>query len=317
VRDALKPSIVTFPISSIRRSLLAWYARHGRTRLPWRVRRSPYFTLVSEFMLQQTQVDRVVPRFEAFVERYPHVAALAAASPADVVRAWKGLGYNARAIRLKAVADAVVSRHGGEMPSDTGTLRALPGIGPYTAAAIRAFAFNLDDAPVDTNVRRIVHRLRYGIEYPAQASARELGVQARALAPSSKSHDWNSSLMDLGATICTARAPQCPICPLRLTCVSAPIDLASLKQRRKTDSVLAGSSNAAIPFEKTARYARGRIVDRLRELPPGERISLLDLHRSLASALPDRTANDVRTFVTALEHEGLVCSDGERIALRE
>jgi A/G-specific adenine glycosylase len=267
-------------------------------------------------MLQQTQVDRVVPHFEAFIGRFPNFAALAAASSADVVRAWKGLGYNSRAVRLKAVADAVVARHGGAMPSDASQLRALPGIGPYTAAAIRAFAFDLDDAPVDTNVRRIVHRVCFGIEHPARASAREVGARARALAPAGEAHDWNSSLMDLGATICTARAPQCSICPLRRTCAASPIDLAWLERCRKADAS-PKSRKPAVPFEKTARYARGRIVDRLRDLPPGERISLLDLHRSLASLLPDRSANDVRTFVASLEREGLIASDGERIALRE
>jgi A/G-specific adenine glycosylase len=305
------------PVRSIRRSLLIWYARRGRAKLPWRVRRNPYYTLVSEFMLQQTQVDRVVPRFEAFVERFPNFAALAAASPADVLRAWKGLGYNSRAVRLKAVADAVVARYDGAMPSETDALRALPGVGPYTAAAIRAFAFDLDDAPVDTNVRRIVHRLFFGIEYPAQVPARELAAHARSLARLGKAHDWNSALMDLGAAICTARAPQCPICPLRRTCSAAPIDPAGLERRRRMARALPEPRKPSVPFEKTNRYARGRIVDRLRELPPGARISLLDLHRALSPLLPGRSENDVRAFVSGLERDGLVSSDGERVALRE
>ncbi len=302
---------------SIRRSLLVWYERHGRALLPWRVRRGAYSTLVSEFMLQQTQVDRVVPRFDAFVERFPDFATLAAASPADVLRAWKGLGYNSRAVRLKAVADAVVARHGGAMPSAAEALRGLPGIGAYTAAAVRAFAFHLDDAPVDTNVRRIVHRLFFGIEYPAQAPPRELAALARELVPIGKAHDWNSALMDLGATICTARSPQCSICPLRRTCAAAPIDPAALERRRRATRPSPQSRKPAVPFEETNRYARGRIVDRLRELPPGERISLLDLHRALSPLLPGRSERDVRSFVTALERDGLVSSDGERVALRE
>ena len=300
---------------AIRRSLLAWYAREGRAGLPWRARRDPYYTLVSEFMLQQTQVDRVVPRFKEFVQRFAHFAALSAASTADVVRAWKGLGYNTRAIRLKAVADAVIARHGGTMPRETGALRALPGVGAYTAAAIRAFAFDLDDAPIDTNVRRIVHRLYFGIEHPAQASPRELSARALALVPSGRAHDWNSSLMDLGASICTARAPQCPKCPLRKSCAAAPIDAATLERRRR--AALPATRKPPVAFEKTARYARGRIVDRLRELPPGERISLLDLHRALSAMLPDRSAGDVRALVTSLERDGLISGDGDRIALRE
>ena len=302
---------------AIRRSLLIWYERQGRALLPWRVRRSAYSTLVSEFMLQQTQVDRVVPRFDAFIERFPDFATLAAASAADVLRAWKGLGYNSRAVRLKAVADAVVACHDGAMPSTTEALRALPGIGAYTAAAVRAFAFDLDDAPVDTNVRRIVHRLFFGIEHPAQAPPRELATLARALVPSGRAHDWNSALMDLGATICTARAPHCSICPLRRTCAAAPIDPAAFERRRRAAGSLSPARKPVAPFEKTNRYARGRIVDRLRELPPGQRISLLDLHRALSPLLPGRTERDVRSFVTALERDGLVSSDGERVALRE
>ncbi|MEO6835304.1 MAG: A/G-specific adenine glycosylase [Candidatus Tumulicola sp.] len=302
--------------SVIRSALLAWYVRRGRARLPWRTVRDPYYTLVSEFMLQQTQVDRVVPRFEAFVARFPDFAALARASLADVLRAWKGLGYNSRAVRLRAVAEAVETRYGGTMPSDAGELRSLPGIGRYTAAAIRAFAFDLDDAPVDTNVRRIVHRACFGIEHPRRASARELDERARALVPPGRAHDWNSSLMDLGASICTARAPKCSICPLRRGCAAAPIDPASLERLRKSVAKTR-SPQEAVPFEKTTRYARGRIVDRLRDLGAGERISLLDLHRVLEPVLPDRSLDDVRGFVSALERDGLLASDGERIALRE
>lgn len=266
-------------------------------------------------MLAQTQVSRVIPHFETFVGRFPDFTALANASLADVVRAWKGLGYNSRAVRLKAVADAVVAHHGGSMPTDTPALRSLPGVGAYTAAAIRAFAFNLDDAPVDTNIRRVVHRLRFGIEHPPRASANELGTYARKLVPRGRAHDWNSSLMDLGATICTARAPGCTRCPVQGSCAAAPIDPAALERERTAASRRARAPS--VPFEKTARFARGRIVDRLRALAPGERISLLDLHRVLAPLLPSRDVHDVGVLVTSLERDGLVARDGDRISLRE
>ncbi|HVR48019.1 MAG TPA: A/G-specific adenine glycosylase [Candidatus Binatia bacterium] len=297
-------------INSVRlqRRLLRWYARHGRANLPWRVRRDPYRTVVSEFMLGQTQVDRVVSKFEAFIERFPDFAALARASTADVLREWKGLGYNSRAVRLHRLAKAVIERHGGELPSESEALRSLSGVGPYTAAAVRAFAFDLDDAPMDTNVRRVVHRLCLGVEHPPRATARELTARARELVPAGRAHDWNSALMDLGATICTARSPQCVRCPLRAHCAAAPIDSAQLHVSYRAPT---------LPFKRTARYARGRIVDRLRDLPPGRRISLLDLHRAVAPAMPDRSVADVREFVTALERDGLVSSDGDGIALRE
>ncbi len=299
---------------TLQERLLAWYRRHGRAALPWRVARDPYYTLVSEFMLQQTQVDRVAPSFAAFVERFPDVASLARASVADVLRQWKGLGYNSRAVRLKGVADAVLALHGGVIPSDRAALRALPGIGPYTAAAIRAFAFDIDDAPVDTNIRRIMHRLFYGIEYPLAAAARELDRRARELVPPGAAHDWNSALMDLGATICTARAPKCLLCPLRRDCAAAPIDAAALDARRAANAKTR-SRQQATKFERTTRYARGRIVDRLRDLPAGSRISLLDLHHSIEPELPGRTIEDVRALVAALERDGLVARDGERVAL--
>jgi A/G-specific adenine glycosylase len=303
-------------VNVIRHTLTTWYRANGRSQLPWRVTRDPYLTLVSEFMLQQTQVDRVVPKFTAFVERFPGFAALAAASTADVLREWKGLGYNSRAVRLKAVAQAVRDRFAGVMPHETALLRELPGVGPYTAAAVRAFAFDLDDAPVDTNIRRIVHRLFFGMEFPPKASAAELDERASALVPPGQAHDWNSAMMDLGAGICTARGPKCLICPLRDDCDAAPIDAASLEAARRA-SAKPRSAQGALRFEETTRYARGRIVDRLRELPPGGAISLLDLHRAVEPLLPGRAIEDVDELVGALERDGLVARSGERIALAE
>ena len=297
-------------------ALFTWYRMHGRKTLPWRTRRNPYRTLVSEFMLAQTQVDRVVPKFEAFVASFPNFAALATASRAEVLRQWKGLGYNSRAVRLHELARVVVERYGGVLPSEREHLRALPGIGPYTASAVRAFAFDIDDAPIDTNVRRIVNRLFFGLEYPRAAPARELDGQARALVPAGDSHDWNSAMMDLGAAICTARAPKCLICPLRNECAAAPVDAAELERLRASASNRR-TPEQSIPFERTTRFARGRIVDRLRELPPGERISLLDLHHSIAPAVAGRSLEEITEFVTGLERDGLVTRAGTSVALRE
>jgi A/G-specific adenine glycosylase len=301
-------------LKTIQDRLLEWYRGHGRAALPWRVVRNPYYTLVSEFMLQQTQVDRVVPAFRAFVKRFPDFASLARAARGDVLRQWRGLGYNARAIRLKGVAEAVVERYAGTMPADATALRSLPGIGSYTAAAIRVFAFDIDDAPIDTNIRRIVHRLFFGVEYPGAASAHELDERARRLVPPGAAHDWNSALMDLGATVCTARTPKCLLCPLRSDCAAAPIDADSLDAARLASARL-GSTQAAVAFERTTRYARGRIIDLLRDLPPGEHVSLLDLHRSIEAVVPGRSIEEVRALVSALERDGLVSRDGERLAL--
>ncbi|MBV8118162.1 MAG: A/G-specific adenine glycosylase [Candidatus Eremiobacteraeota bacterium] len=267
-------------------------------------------------MLQQTQVDRVVPKFEEFIERFPTIASLAQASVADVLRLWQGLGYNSRAVRLLDVAVAVRDRFGGVVPHDLDSLRTLPGIGPYTAAAIAAFAYDMRVAPIDTNIRRIVHRLFFGLEYPVKATHTQLDEKARSLVPAGKAHDWNSALMDLGSTICTARNPKCLLCPLQKNCVAAPIDPAALDSARRRHAKKRSPQNA-IPFERTTRFARGRIIDRLRALRAGERISLLDLHGELTTVLRERTLEELDALVAILEREGLVARDGALIALRD
>jgi A/G-specific adenine glycosylase len=296
-------------------ALLAWYARHGRRHLPWRTTRDPYRIVVSEFMLQQTQVERVIPLYEAFLARFPDVAALAVADAGDVVRAWRGLGYNSRAIRLHALARAVVARHGGALPHETEALRALPGIGAYTAAAIRAFAFERDDAAMDVNLRRVVHRVAFGLEHPPLADARALDTLALAAVPSGAAHDWNSALMDLGATLCTARAPKCLVCPLRERCAAAPVDPQRLAERAKLHAPRRPPQNA-IPFERTTRFLRGRIIDRLRDVPPRETIALEALSHDLAAIVPADRLPEIPEIVDALVRDGIVARLTSGIRLR-
>ncbi|HEV8020284.1 MAG TPA: hypothetical protein VGP41_03405 [Candidatus Lustribacter sp.] len=295
-------------------SLLDWYRVHGRAHLPWRQTRDPYRILVSEFMLQQTQVDRVLPVYEAFVAAFPDFAALAAADAADAVRLWRGLGYNSRATRLHALARTVVERHDGRLPSDRDALLALPGIGPYTASAVRAFAFELDDVALDTNVRRIAHRTGFGLEYPPLAGDAELDARARAALVPGTAHDWNSAMMDIGATICTARAPKCLLCPLRPGCAAAPVDAAVLaaraaKARRR-------SPQEAIPFERTTRFLRGRIVDRLRDVPRGTALELDQLISDLEPLVPADRLSEIAAVAGALERDGLVERRGSGLCLR-
>jgi A/G-specific adenine glycosylase len=295
--------------------LIAWFERFGRSTLPWRTNREPYRVAVSEFMLQQTQVERVVPIFEAFVARWPSFGALAAASQADVVRAWKGLGYNSRAVRLHRLARVTVERYGGKLPSGEAPLRELPGVGPYTARAIAAFAFNAGVVAFDTNVRRIVHRTQLGLEWPPLANDSELEAIAARLIPADAGYRFNSALMDLGATLCTARAPKCLLCPLQTTCVAAPIDpsrLALLARRHAK----ARSPQERLRFEATTRYVRGRIIDRLRALSSHERISLIDLYDELAAGLEHHDAAAVEHVALALERDGVIerGEDGIRLS---
>jgi A/G-specific adenine glycosylase len=296
--------------------LLDWFARHGRSALPWRTDRAPYRVTVSEFMLQQTQVDRVVPIFSRFIAAWPDFAALANASQADVVRAWKGLGFNSRAVRLHKLARAVIERYAGVLPSNEDELLALPGIGPYTARAIAAFAFDADVAALDTNVRRVVHRTKLGVEWPPLATQRELDSLAAALVPHGCGFAFNSAVMDLGATICTARAPKCLLCPLAPVCAAAPIDAATLAARA-TANAPPRSPQERLRFEATTRFVRGRVIDRLRALPAGERISLLALHEALAPELRHHDARALDAVVSGLERDGVVerADSGVRLAV--
>jgi A/G-specific adenine glycosylase len=295
-------------------ALLAWYREHGRTHLPWRTTRDPYRVLVSEFMLQQTQVERVIPLYAAFLDAFPDVRALAAAEAGDVVRMWRGLGYNSRAVRLHALAQTVVRDHGGVLPSERDALLALPGIGPYTASALRAFAFDLDDVALDTNIRRIVHRTAFGLEHPPLAGERELDAMARANVPHGSAHDWNSAMMDVGATICTARAPKCLLCPLRSSCAATPVDAADLASRAARHAKR--SPQEALPFERTTRFLRGRIVDRLRDLAPGETLHLDELSASLAAIVPGDRLAEIPAVAEALDRDGIVVVSGGSLRLR-
>ena len=265
-------------------------------------------------MLQQTQVDRVVPIFERFVAAWPGFAALAAASQADVVRAWKGLGYNSRAVRLHKLARAVCERYGGELPADEASLRDLPGIGPYTSRAIAAFAFDADVAALDTNVRRIVHRTQLGLEWPPLAGPAALDALAAGLVPRGAGFAFNSALMDLGATLCSARAPKCLLCPLVSACAAAPVDAAGLAARA-AEHAPRRTPQERLRFEATTRYVRGRVIDRLRALPAHERISFVDLHGDLAPHLEEHDAAALESAVAALERDGVVERGAEGLRL--
>ena len=202
--------------------LLVWYDRHRR-KLPWRAlpgeRPDPYRVWLSEIMLQQTTIKTVVPYFARFAARWPSVRALAAAPLEDVLKLWAGLGYYARARHLHACAKAVVERHGGHFPQSQVALAALPGIGPYTAAAIAAIAFDAPAAAVDGNVERVVARL-YAVAAELPAAKSEIRRLTERLVPSQRAGDFAQAVMDLGATICTPKKPACAVCPWMGACAA-------------------------------------------------------------------------------------------------
>jgi A/G-specific adenine glycosylase len=211
------------PVSSPQPTgLLAWYDRHRR-KLPWRAppgeRADPYRVWLSEIMLQQTTVKTVGPYYARFLARWPNIRALAAAPLDEVLKSWAGLGYYARARNLHACAAAVVERYGGTFPSEEASLRDLPGIGAYTAAAIAAIAFDARAAPVDGNIERVIARL-YAIETPLPAAKPEISRLAQALTPRRRTGDFAQAMMDLGATICTPKTPACALCPWNGSCTA-------------------------------------------------------------------------------------------------
>ena len=242
-------------------ALLTWYRRERRD-LPWRRTRDPYAILVSEVMLQQTQVARVVPRYEAWLERWPTAEALAAAPLADVLREWVGLGYNRRAVRLWEAA-RVVARDG--WPE---SLQDLPGVGPYTAAAVGSFALGRQEVAVDTNVKRLFARLGRTLVPPPGRAA-----------------EFNQATMELGATVCTARAPRCDVCPLALRCGGQGEEARGRSQGR---------------FEGSNRWVRGRVVAAL----------------AAGEGLPtDIAAERLEHALQGLLRDGLIRRTGEAYAL--
>jgi A/G-specific adenine glycosylase len=249
-------------------ALLSWYEAVRRP-LPWRFTRDPWALLVSEVMLQQTQAARVVPHYERFLARFPSAASFAAASPADAIAAWSGLGYNRRALSLQAAARAIAAVGWPERLED------LPGVGPYTAAAVASFAWDAQVAAVDTNVRRVAQRI---------------GVAPAELLPERRHADWNQAAMELGARVCRARAPSCDACPAAPWCGS----------RGRVEVAPRAAGATAPRFEETDRWLRGRIVAALAagaSLPAG--IEPARLERALAG----------------LERDGLVERDGSGVGL--
>ena len=240
-----------------RRQALAWGASHRRA-FPWRATRDPWAILVSEVMLQQTQAERVVVPYSRFLAAFPNPATCARAGAAEVVRVWAGLGFNRRALHLHAAATSVTSRHAGAVPRDLRALMALPGVGSYTARAVLSFGHGIDAAVVDTNVLRVLSRCVHGTGLTTAEAQRT----ADELLPPAASWEFNQSMFDLGATVCTAQAPRCSVCPLSRQCRWR----AGGGPEAGADPWRAcGSVRAQPPFAGSDRQGRGRLLAQLRE----------------------------------------------------
>ncbi len=284
---------IEFP-PGLRDAILTWYAARGRT-LPFRGATDPYAILVSEAMAQQTQVARAGEAWTRFMVRFPTVDTLAAAAPADVLRAWQGLGYNRRALNLWRAAHVIVEQHGGRVPSDLPALEALPGVGPYTARAIAALAFGLPVGAVDTNVRRVLGRILAG--GVGVFGTAQMQILADAAVPPDRPGEWTHALMDLGAMLCASRRPACEACPAQAWCryVTTPAEPVSVAH----GPARSAARETAAAFVTTSRWLRGRIVDRLREAP-GAGWTAVD------APIGGHGAAAVETALAALEREGLI-----------
>ncbi len=289
------------PVAQVRAigsAIDAWGRAEGESRrsdLPWRATRDPWAVLVSETLAQQTQLARVVPAYHRFLAAFPNPAVCAAAPLGDILRAWDGMGYNRRAKYLHGAARVIVADHGGAVPEDLEALLALPGVGPYTARAVLAFAFEHDVGVVDTNAGRVIARCVVG--HPVRPVEGQLLVDA--MVPTGRGWSFGQALLDLGATVCTARAPDCRACPLRRRCRWAGAGNPDPDPARGS----AGVSVAQGRFGGSDRQARGRLVSALRSGP-------LDAGEVAGAAGWPGELERTARVVDGLVAEGLVVADG-------
>ncbi len=316
-------------IPALQTNLLAWFNANARD-LPWRRTRDPYQILVSEVMLQQTQVDRVILKYHAFLAAFPTLEALAAAPTADVIRLWAGLGYNRRAVNLQRTAQTVLADHGGVFPATLPDLLHLPGIGPYTAGAIACFAFEQDVAFMDTNIKRVLRRACTDpLSAPTDGDLLTIG---KALVPPGQGWAWNQAIMELGALICTAAGPACWRCPISAHCVdyaarsiadealvlamggdahfsvpaAPPAQTASFRAHTRERKV---TYKPEAPFKGSNRWYRGRAVEALRKLPSGALMPLTELGPLVKPEYSAEDAAWLRTLLSGLERDGLAVLD--------
>ncbi|MEU2071458.1 A/G-specific adenine glycosylase [Streptomyces anulatus] len=250
-------STQTPPAASLHTPVIGWFEQHARD-LPWRrPEAGAWSVMVSEFMLQQTPVSRVLPVYEQWLARWPRPADLAAEAPGEAVRAWGRLGYPRRALRLHGAAQAITERHGGDVPSEHAQLLALPGIGEYTAAAVASFAYGQRHAVLDTNVRRVFARAASGVQYPPNATTAAERKLARALLPEEdeRAARWAAATMELGALVCTARNEDCDRCPIASQCA----------WRLAGKPAHQGPPRKGQTYAGTDRQVRGRLLAVLRD----------------------------------------------------
>jgi A/G-specific adenine glycosylase len=280
---------------ALTRAILRWYRLRGRS-LPWRNITNPYRILVSEIMLQQTQVSRVLVKYPEFLRRFASIRKLAAARQRDVVVAWSGMGYNNRAVRLHRLAQIVVNKHNGRVPGTYEDLVGLPGIGRYTANALLASAFQQNVPIVDVNVRRVLSRIFWRRSTETRSESEIWGLAGKLL-PTRNVYGWNQALMDLGATVCTARSPRCDKCPVGPLCASRDTIKRSTMPSAKREPSKDGIPN---------RIYRGRIIDVLRKRNGQGWMRMHSLGRVMHPQFSSTHRRWLDSLIVGLERDGLV-----------
>lgn len=280
-------------------ALLEYGQKYNRS-LPWRKTRDPWKILVSEYMLQQTQVERVIPKYHEFLKKFPSPHALSKAPLRDLLTLWGGLGYNRRAKHLHLTAGHITDRHKGKVPNTVIDLEKLPGIGPYTSRAILAFAFNQNGTLFDTNIKRIVCRIFFGGEYARKIpDDNTLHSVLSHIFPKGRSREWHNTLMDFGSTVCVSKNPKCDTCPLARSCNA-------YRMMKKSNSPQVRFFPKQSVFRGSFREVRGNVLRLLREVKQN-RLSLNVIYRMCGDRAKDA--------VTALSKDGLVNIKGRIISL--
>lgn len=290
----------TRKVAQFHRVILHWYRSHKRS-LPWRTTSDPYKILVSEIMLQQTQVSRVKQKYPSFLRKFSTLSQLARATRASVIRAWQGMGYNNRALRLQSLAKTIVRDYRGKIPSDIDRLLRLPGVGRYTAHALACFAFQKSVPIVDVNIHRLLSRVFWKMQpTTVYKDGKAVWHLAQYVLPRRGATDWNQALMDFGATVCTARKPLCDQCPLTAMCSSYPVSTYTPNARRST--VSKEPTRDGLPI----RIYRGRIVEQLRRLNGRSSISVSTLGKLIKEPFLHKDMMWLEEVLQKLHREGLV-----------
>lgn len=297
-------------IQTFRTKLLTWYKQHGRD-LPWRLTHDPYSIMLSEVMLQQTQVNTVIERYNRWLQRFPTLASLADAPTSEVLKEWSGLGYNRRALALHTAAKQIVYERNGKFPNTLEELMQLKGIGKYTASAILSFAFKKPVPIVDTNVKRVLGRIFFGYKLLAEHINTDepfWELKQKIVPKNSTAYNFNQGIMDFGATICIARKPKCEVCPMQKICKSYPEiltakkDLLRVKQKR----------TEPLYFGEPRRIWRGRILKLLHDQ---KNVSLKKLGQLLMLDWDKKRLDWLKDVMKTLEKDGLVVVKNGRVSL--